>query len=83
MIFKRLLECGILVRNDVTDGVLSGAWSLVLIRHSKYMSSGVKDLINIFVIDIDREHDIFYLKFISTISYFNNSNISDERVKVF
>lgn len=25
MIFKRLLECGILVRNDVTDGVLSGA----------------------------------------------------------
>lgn len=83
MIFKRLLECGILVRNDVTDGVLSGAWSLVLIRQTKYMSSGVKDLINISVIDINREPDIFYLKFISTISYFNNSNISDERVKVF
>lgn len=82
MIFKRLLECGILVRNDVTDGVLLGAWSLVLIRQSKYMSSGVKDLINISVIDINREPDIFYLK-ISTISYFNNSNISDERVKVF
>lgn len=25
MIFERLLECGILVRNDVTDGVWSGA----------------------------------------------------------
>lgn len=83
MIFKRLLECGILVRNDVTDGVLSGAWSLVLIRQSKYMSSGVNDLIDISVIDDNREPDIFYLKFISTNSYFNNSNVSDERVKVF
>lgn len=83
MIFERLLECGILVRNDVTDGVWSGAWSLVLIRQSKYMSSGVNDLIDISVIDDNREPDIFYLKFISTNSYFNNSNVSDERVKVF
>lgn len=37
--------------NDVTDGVLFGARSLVLIRQPKYMSSCVKDLINISIID--------------------------------
>lgn len=47
------------------------------------MSSGVNDLIDISVIDDNREPDIFYLKFISTNRYFNNSNVSDERVKVF
>lgn len=41
------------------------------------MFFGVKDFINIFVIGINRELDIFYLK-ILTISYFNNLNISDE-----
>lgn len=41
------------------------------------MFFGVKDFINIFVIDINREFDIFYLK-ILIISYFNNLNISDE-----
>lgn len=42
------------------------------------MFFGVKDFINIFVIDINREFEIFYLKFILIISYFNNLNISDE-----
>lgn len=83
MIFKRFLECGIFVRNDVIDGVLLGVWLLVFIRYLKYMFFGVKDFINIFVIDINREFDIFYLKFILIISYFNNLNISDEWVKVF
>lgn len=41
------------------------------------MFFGVKDFINIFVIDINREFDIFYLE-ILIISYFNNLNISDE-----
>lgn len=42
------------------------------------MFFGVNDFIDIFVIDDNREFDIFYLKFILIISYFNNLNISDE-----
>lgn len=42
------------------------------------MFFGVKDFINIFVIDDNREFDIIYLKFILINSYFNNLNVSDE-----
>lgn len=83
MIFERFLECGIFVWNDVIDGVWLGVWLLVFIRLLKYMFFGVNDFIDIFVIDDNREFDIFYLKFILINSYFNNLNVSDEWVKVF
>lgn len=39
------------------------------------MFFGVNDFIDIFVIDDNREFDIFYLKFILINSYFNNLKV--------